>query len=99
MSYIITQPHSSRRRGTHNNISKYSLYKSIQLASLFSILTFLLHVVVNIRAQHIGYELFGDELYYIICGHNLAWGYVDHPPIVALAARFSEIVLGWHSLA
>jgi 4-amino-4-deoxy-L-arabinose transferase-like glycosyltransferase len=29
---------------------------------------------------------FRDELYYLACGAHLAWGYVDHPPLVALAA-------------
>ena len=76
-----------------------SLRKTLQLAGFFGLITFALHVVINIRAQHVGYGLFRDELYYIICGRNLAWGYVDQPPVIALAARFSELVFGWHSLA
>lgn len=27
-----------------------------------------------------GYGYFRDELYYLACTENLAWGYVDHPP-------------------
>ncbi len=68
-------------------------------AAALGSLAFLVHVLVNLRAQHIGYGLFRDELYYIVCGRNLDWGYVDQPPLVALAARFSELVFGRHSLA
>ena len=73
--------------------------ETLRLAAVFGAATFLLHFLINLRAQHIGYGLFRDELYYIVCGRNLAWGYVDQPPFVALAARFSEVVFGWHSLA
>ncbi len=30
------------------------------------------------------YGFYGDELYYFACSKHLAWGYVDHPPLVAL---------------
>ena len=33
-----------------------------------------------------GYGVFRDELYYIACAQHLDWGYVDHPPLVALIA-------------
>ena len=40
------------------------------------------------------YHYFRDELYYIACGHHLDWGFVDHPPLVALYARFGELFGG-----
>ncbi|MBB6144266.1 hypothetical protein HNQ77_002218 [Silvibacterium bohemicum] len=76
-----------------------SLGDTAKWALVFGLLTFTLHVVINLRAQHIGYGLFRDELYYLMCGRHLAWGYVDQPPMVALAARFTELLFGWHSLA
>jgi hypothetical protein len=30
------------------------------------------------------YGIFRDELYYLACSRHLAWGYVDHPPLIAL---------------
>lgn len=40
------------------------------------------------------YGYFRDELYYMACGENLAFGYVDHPPFVALVAKVSRLLLG-----
>ncbi len=36
------------------------------------------------------YGYFRDELYFIACSHHLAWGYVDQPPLVAVAAFLSR---------
>ncbi len=41
-----------------------------------------------------GYGIFRDELYYIACGKHLDWGYVDHPPLVALIAWAARHVAG-----
>jgi hypothetical protein len=48
----------------------------------------LLHTLLSGR-----YGYFRDELYYLSCGHHLAWGYVDMPPMIALIARMA-LVLG-----
>ena len=41
-----------------------------------------------------GYGVFRDELYYIACGRHLDWGYVDHPPLVALLAWLARGLVG-----
>ena len=47
-----------------------------------------------IRDSHLGYGFFRDELYFLVCGHHLAWGYVDQPPLVAVQARLAETLFG-----
>jgi 4-amino-4-deoxy-L-arabinose transferase-like glycosyltransferase len=46
---------------------------------------FVLHAATSFR-----YGYFRDELYFIACSKHLAWGYVDQPPLVALAAWLSS---------
>lgn len=41
-----------------------------------------------------GYGIFRDELYYLSCARRLAWGYVDHPPMVAWLTRLLIETLG-----
>ncbi|WP_348266768.1 glycosyltransferase family 39 protein [Edaphobacter paludis] len=53
-----------------------------------------IQIVGNILAQHAGYGIFRDELYYLVCGQRLAFGYVDQPPLVALQARLTELLFG-----
>jgi hypothetical protein len=40
------------------------------------------------------YGIFRDEFYYLANGRHLAWGYVDHPPVVAAIAWLTEHTLG-----
>ncbi|HUU38463.1 MAG TPA: glycosyltransferase family 39 protein [Candidatus Desulfaltia sp.] len=40
------------------------------------------------------YGFFGDELYYIACSKHLAFGYVDHPPLVAFLTLVSTWIFG-----
>ena len=75
-----------------------SLREAFLLALAFAAVKLALHVVTNLWQAHIGYGYFRDELYYLACGRHLAWGYVDHGPIVAVQARLAELTFG-HSLA
>ncbi len=47
-------------------------------------------VALGALALHVAtawrYGYFRDELYFIACSKHLAWGYVDQPPLVAIAA-------------
>lgn len=45
-------------------------------------------VVHLIYANQYGYH--GDELYFIECGRHLAFGYVDHPPLIPWLARLTD---------
>ena len=41
-----------------------------------------------------GYGYFRDEFNYIACGEHLDWGFVDHPPLIPLAAKISRMLFG-----
>ena len=74
------------------------LRRALSLASAFATSLFLFHLLANLWQSHHGWGYFRDEFYYIACGRHLAWGYVDHGPLVALQARLAETLFG-HSLA
>jgi len=75
-----------------------SLKGALWLAVGFGLLKYVLSVLGQIRIQHAGYGIFRDELYFIVCGRHLAWGYVDQPPLIPLVARISELLFGLQSL-
>lgn len=49
-------------------------------------------VVHLLVAARYGYH--GDELYFLECGRHLAFGYVDHPPLIPWIARIVEVLGG-----
>jgi hypothetical protein len=74
--------------------SDASLRAALRLALLFAGIKLLMQFALTLWTQHIGYSYFRDEFYYIACGRHLAWGFVDHGPIVALQARLGELLFG-----
>jgi 4-amino-4-deoxy-L-arabinose transferase-like glycosyltransferase len=56
---------------------------------LLALANFLLHFYFNNR-----YGYFRDEFDYIACGNHLAWGYVDHSPLIPFLVKISRFLLG-----
>jgi hypothetical protein len=50
---------------------------------------FVFHMLI---AGNYGY--FRDELYYIVAGERLSFGYVDFPPVIALLAALMNVIAG-----
>lgn len=75
-----------------------SLRSALSLALIFAAIDLLIHIAVNIRAQQVGYGLFRDELYYIVCGRRLAWGYLDNQPLVPILTRITDALFGHRTL-
>jgi len=59
------------------------------LIGAFATAAFALHLLTANR-----YGYFRDELYYAACGQHLAWGYVDHAPLIAAICWFARRLLG-----
>jgi hypothetical protein len=74
--------------------TRSQLRTALLLSGLFAALTFLIHLFSALWGCHLGYGFDGDELYFLVCGHHLAWGYVDMPPLIALQARLAEMLFG-----
>lgn len=73
---------------------EHTLRQALVLATLFALLKFVIHLGANLWQAHLGWGYFRDEMYYILCGQHLDWGYVDHGPIVALQARAAIAIFG-----
>jgi 4-amino-4-deoxy-L-arabinose transferase-like glycosyltransferase len=62
------------------------------LIAIPNIAAFFFLVITLATAGHYGF--FGDELYYFACSKHLDWGYVDHPPMVAILTFISTKIFG-----
>ena len=62
---------------------------ALAITIYFALAKLLIHFFTNGQ-----YGYFRDELYFLACGEHLDWGYADHAPLVALAARASRALLG-----
>ncbi|HLQ49983.1 MAG TPA: glycosyltransferase family 39 protein [Terriglobales bacterium] len=61
----------------------------MMIVIVITVAELVLHCVFNNR-----YGYFRDEFDYMACGNHLAWGYVDHPPLIPFVAKISRLVLG-----
>jgi hypothetical protein len=68
---------------------RFKLFGGTAILVVLGMADLLIHLAVNGR-----YGIFRDELYYIVCGQKLAFGYVDHPPLTPLAARVARALFG-----
>ena len=57
-----------------------------------------IQIIGNVLAQRAGYGIFRDEMYYLMLGRHLAFGYVDEPPMIALAARLTDVTVGFRHM-
>ncbi len=80
-------------------LTAVSMKGAVWLTVGFGLLKYVLSTLGQITIQHAGYGIFRDELYFLVCGRHLAWGYVDQPPVIPLVARISELLFGLQSLA
>jgi Dolichyl-phosphate-mannose-protein mannosyltransferase len=81
-------------RSAERQTFRYFLWACVLMAAV----KLAIQIIGNILSQHAGYGIFRDEMYYIVCGRHLAFGYVDQPPMVALQARLSEMLFGFRHM-
>jgi 4-amino-4-deoxy-L-arabinose transferase-like glycosyltransferase len=72
-----------------NNQGQSFLADGMLIVLFLAIANFLLHLYFNNQ-----YGYFRDEFNYMACGNHLAWGYVDHPPLVPFLIKLSRLMLG-----
>ncbi|MCC6489364.1 MAG: glycosyltransferase family 39 protein [Candidatus Hydrogenedentes bacterium] len=73
----------------HSDTHSGAIKRAPWCAALMGFGLFVFHLLVNRQ-----YGFHGDELYFIVCGQRPAWGYVDHPPLVPMAAWLATELMG-----
>ena len=65
-----------------NDATKHGVAASWQKSASIAVLILaLLKLLLHLLTSN-SYGYYRDELYFLVCGFHLAWGYVDHPPLV-----------------
>ena len=77
-----------RRRG-HDERRRIEIARRRDALARARPLCLLLHLAINGR-----YDIFRDELYFIVCGQHPALGYVDQPPLIPLIAAAFHALFG-----
>ena len=78
------------------NFDRACVFDPAEITTTSTIVLFSL-ALLNFSIHLVGigrYGFFRDELYYLACGQHLAWGYVDQPPLIAVAAWVSQHAFG-----
>src|SRR5882724_4681089 len=65
------------------------LTDGMPIVLFLALANFLMHFYFNNQ-----YGYFRDEFDYMACGDHLAWGYVDHPPLIPFLMKISRLVFG-----
>ena len=95
MSQVITLPEVSSFTEVNSSVpARTPLRSALLFAAPFAAAIFLIHLFSSLWGMHLGYGYFRDDMYFLICGRHLAWGYVDLAPMVALQARLAESLFG-----
>src|SRR5580658_8392169 len=84
-----TQPSVSRALKTFLANGETFLANGMLTVLAISLAKLLFHCYFNNR-----YGYFRDEFDYMSCGDHLAWGYVDHPPLIPFLVHVCRAVLG-----
>jgi hypothetical protein len=89
VTLVREQPGALESARTGGSIWSVWLERDQAITVCFALTACAIHFLFNG-----GYGYFRDELYYAACGQHLAWGYVDHAPLVAVVARLSRMLFG-----
>ncbi len=83
--------HASDGRASteRESIARRFMTGDLLILALLALVKVALHFLTSHR-----YGYFRDELYYLICGEHLDWGYVDQSPLIGVIAWAVRAVLG-----